>query len=63
MSKRIGIRQNANMREISGCKVLFDPRTTEEVCDSRDDKNYKSAEKMFRKMAWEERMREQRSGG
>lgn len=60
MAKRVGIRQNAVMKEVSGCKVPFDPRTTAEVCDSRDDKNYKAAEEMARKLLREERQREQR---
>ena len=55
----VGIRGNAFMAQISGAKVLFDPRTTAEVCESRDDKNYKSAERLFRKQAWEEALREQ----
>lgn len=55
-----GIRGNALMVMISGAKVLFDPRTTEEVCESRSDKNMKAAEQGFRKAAWEERLREKR---
>lgn len=55
-----GIRGNAFMTVISGAKVLFDPRTTAEVMDSRDEKNWKAAEQSFRKARWEERLREKR---
>jgi len=52
MAQSIGIRQNAVQRIISGCKVPFDPRTTEQVCTTRDPENYKAKERLFRKMQW-----------
>ena len=58
MAQSIGIRQNAVQRIISGCKVPFDPRTTEEVCSTRDPENYKAKERLFRKMQWQERQKE-----
>jgi len=61
MAQSIGIRQNAVQRIISGCKVPFDPRTTEEVCSTRDPENYKAKEKLFRTKAWQERENEKRS--
>ena len=57
----IGLRGNVYQRIISGCRVPFDPRTTEEVQATRDDKNYKQAEKLVRKEMWQERQREKRS--
>ena len=62
MAKKIGIRMNAIQIRISGARVAFDPRTTAEVCDSRDDKNYMSAEKAWRTAQWEDRQREKRAG-
>ena len=55
--KLIGIRQNTIQVHISGARVAFDPRTTEEVCDTRDPENYKAAEERMRKAVWQERQR------
>jgi hypothetical protein len=51
--KLIGIRQNVIQTCISGARVAFDPRTTAEVRDTLDDKNYKAAEKYQRTRLWE----------
>jgi hypothetical protein len=56
----IGIRQNAIQVHISGARVAFDPRTTEEVEKTRDPKNYKADEAMWRKEQWQERQRDKR---
>lgn len=54
----VGIRQNAIQVFISGARVAFDPRTTEEVEKSRDPKNYRNEEKWLRKKIWQSRQRE-----
>jgi hypothetical protein len=59
--KQIGIRQNTIQVRISGARVAFDPRTTAEVRDTLDDKNYKAAEKGMRTRLWEEREAERRA--
>lgn len=61
MAQAIGIRQNAIQVHISGARVAFDPRTTEEVEKTRDPKNYKAAEKEWRKEQWEARQAELRA--
>ena len=58
MAQRIGIRQNTEQRIISGCRVAFDPRKTEDVDPTRDPENYKAREKFYRAQQLEERMRE-----
>jgi hypothetical protein len=58
--KLIGIRQNTFQRIASGARVAFDPRSTAEVCDTRDPENYKAREEYMRKKIWEERQRDQR---
>ncbi len=55
MAQNIGLRQNVMQRIISGARVAFDPRTTEEVCTTRDPENYRAKEKYLRTKAWEER--------
>lgn len=49
MSRKIGIRENARQVIISGCRVAFDPRGTQEADNTRDPKNYKAAEQFTRK--------------
>ena len=61
MAQRIGIRQTTEQRIISGCRVAFDPRKTEEVNPTRDPENYKAREKFYRTQQWEERMKEKRA--
>jgi hypothetical protein len=56
---RIGIRQNAIQVFISGARVAFDPRTTEEVEKSRDPKNYRREDQWLRKEVWKSRQRDQ----
>lgn len=60
MARKVGIRQNTIQAWIGGCRVAFDPRTTAEVCDTRDDKNYKALEQWMRKADWEDRQAEKR---
>jgi len=60
MAQKIGIRQNAVQVFISGARVAFDPRTTEQVEKTRDPKNYKADEAMWRKAQWQERQRHKR---
>lgn len=58
MARKIGIDMNCEQRIISGARVAFDPRTTEEVCDTRSPKNGVADGKWLRKQIWEERQRE-----
>ena len=55
MASRTGIRQWTEQRIISGARVAFDPRTTEQVCTTRSDQNYKALEKYARTQAWHDR--------
>jgi hypothetical protein len=61
MAQRIGIRQNAIQVEVSGARVAFDPRTTEQVEKTRDPNNYKADEKEWRKARWQVRQAEERA--
>jgi len=54
-----GIRENTLQVLISGARVAFDLRSTEEVEKSRSPKNFKAAEEPMRKRLWEERVREE----
>lgn len=56
MSKKIGIANNTQARIISGAKVLFDFRRTEEVNDTRDPTNRVSTERGYRNMLRSERL-------
>jgi hypothetical protein len=60
MAQKIGIRQNAIQVFISGARVAFDPRTTEQVEKTRDPNNYKANEESYRKALWQERQRNAR---
>jgi hypothetical protein len=55
--KLVGIRQNVIQVYISGARVAFDPRTTAEVCETRDERNYKSEERLWRKSLWQANQR------
>ena len=57
----VGIRKNSIQTFISGARVAFDPRTTEEVSRSVDPTNYKAQEKLWRTLAWEARQAEERA--
>lgn len=59
MSRKIGITNNTQARIISGAKVLFDFRRTEEVNDTRDPTNRVSGESSYRNMARLNRLREE----
>jgi hypothetical protein len=61
MAQKIGIRQNAIQVIISGARVPFDPRSTEQVEKTRDPNNYKANEQSWRKAKWEARQAEQRA--
>lgn len=63
MAKKIpiGIRQNCTQTIISGARVAFDPRTTEEVSQSVDPTNYKAQEKSLRTFRWQLRQAEERA--
>lgn len=57
-----GIRGHTEQRIISGCRVAFDRRTTEQVCTTRDDKNYMASEKYMREQNWHDRQAAKRQG-
>lgn len=63
MAKKIpnGVRQNCSQIIVSGARVAFDSRTTEEVAQSIDPTNYKAQEKSLRKYRWELRQAEERA--
>lgn len=46
-------------RTVSGCRVMFDARTTAEAHVSRDDKNYVAEERPAREAAWRARKAKQ----
>lgn len=58
MSKKIGIADNTQARIISGAKVLFDTRITEEVNDTRDPANRISSERAWRNVLRIERLQD-----
>jgi hypothetical protein len=61
MAQLIGIRQHSIQKIISGARVAFDPRTTEQVCTTRDPENYRTKEKAIRTRQWQERENEKRN--
>jgi hypothetical protein len=61
MAGKTGIRGWTQQRLISGARVAFDPRRTEQVDSTRDGNNYKAEEQHERKFRWELKQAQERA--